>query len=84
MQAKTKLPRHWNGFRSVGIRAYVKTQIAGVAEDRSKLVSELNAAKDSLALVADAWASPTALLMRQTLGSEKRSTYTSNLANAGP
>lgn len=71
-------------FLDNDLRAYVETQIADVAEERSKLVSELKTAKDNLALVADAWASPTALLMRATLGSAKRSTYTANLANAGP
>ena len=65
------------------IRTARKERMAITAEERAKHVVTLREAKTNLDLVRDLWSSPVALLMRQTLGSEKRAIYTQQLAAAG-
>ena len=61
-----------------------KERQAITVEERAKHVVTLREAKTNLDLVRELWPSHVAVLMRQTLGSEKRATYTQNLAAAGP
>lgn len=71
-------------FVEADIKAARKERLAATADERAKLGATLREAKASLDLVRDLWSSPVAVLMRVTLGSEKRATYTANLAAAGP
>jgi len=71
-------------FIEADIRNARKARLEKTAEERAKLAATLREAKASLDLVRDLWASPVAVLMRSTLGSEKRATYAANLAAAGP
>ncbi len=57
---------------------------AETAEERATLLAEQRAAKETLNLVRSAWISPEAILMLESLGSEKRSNYSRDLASAGP
>jgi len=54
------------------------------AEERATLLAEQRAAKETLNLVRSAWTSPVAILMLDTLGTEKRSACTRDLERAGP
>ncbi|MCH7776944.1 MAG: hypothetical protein IH878_10450, partial [Gemmatimonadetes bacterium] len=53
------------------------------ADERTTLMAEQREAKATLDLVRPAWTSPEAILMLDTLGTEKRSNYARDLANAG-
>ena len=66
------------------ITKFRKELNAATSEERAKLLSEQRAAKETLNLVRKAWTLPVDALMRSTLGSEKRATYTRNLEAAGP
>ena len=57
---------------------------AATSEERAKLLSEQRESKATLDLVRSAWASPEAILMLESLGSEKRSNCSRDLASAGP
>ncbi len=65
------------------VKKFRKELNAETAEERAKLLSEQRAAKETLNRVRRAWTSPVDALMRETLGSEKRDTYTRNLERAG-
>ena len=57
---------------------------ADTADERAEILAALRADAETLKLVRDVWASPTAILMRATLGSEKRAVYARNLEASGP
>ena len=66
------------------IKAAHMERKAATEDERAKLTTLLREAKTSLDLIRDLWSSQVAVLMRVTVGSEKRATYTANLAAAGP
>ncbi len=65
------------------IKKFRKELNAETADERTRLLAEQRAAKETLNLVRSAWVSPEAILMLGSLGSEKRSNYSRDLANAG-
>lgn len=71
-------------FIEADVKAARKERMAATADERAKLAGTLREAKASLDLVRGLWSSPVAVLMRSTLASERRATYTANLAAAGP
>ena len=66
------------------VSTFQKEANAATAEERTKMLAEMREAKATLNLVRDVWASPVGVLMRDTLGSEKRSIYSRNLEFSGP
>lgn len=71
-------------FIEADIRTAHKERMAKTADEREKHATTLAEANASLDNIRDLWSSPVAVLMRVTLGSEKRATYVQNLAAAGP
>lgn len=61
-----------------------KAENAATVEERNELLTELRQARQTLNLVRTTWSSPLAILMRSTLGSEKRAIYNRNLEAEGP
>jgi hypothetical protein len=54
------------------------------ADERTSILAEIRDAVSKVAPVRASFTDPVAILSRRTIGDPKRSTYTANLANAGP
>lgn len=65
------------------VKKFRKELNAETAEERTRLLAEQGEAKTTLDLVRRAWTRPVDSLLRSTLGSERRATYTRNLERAG-
>jgi hypothetical protein len=66
------------------VKNFRKTLNAETAEERTRLLAEQRESKATLDLVRQSYASPEAILMLDTLGTEKRSNYFRDLERAGP
>ena len=61
-----------------------KDKLTATTEERASLRSELRDNKAKIGVVAEMWAHPVGILMRSTLGSDKRGAYLRDLQNSGP
>ena len=61
-----------------------RSVVSAVENDVSELLAGLRADHEAVVLAREVWADPVAVLMRSTLSSKDRETYTANMANAGP